>query len=77
MKFGKMSLDELDLMRKRTIQTMNYSAAGYVEEFDCGGVVMVLNDEKLETQFGISKLENKISYRGHVSPYIRLINGGF
>jgi len=80
----KISLDDEEILRKRRVQTRNFSVSSDHEAFTCGGqaCIMDLNFNRSkkhinpEINFGIGKKESKVSNRNLVSGYLGNINGG-
>ena len=76
--FRKISLDDIEVMRKYRVQTRNFYVSSLVEEFTCGASTSIMNfkDINKEVTFGISKGELKISNRQLVCGLLGNINGG-
>ena len=75
--FTKICLDDLEVIKKRRIQTRNYYVSSANDEFTCGAIsILVGPDMHKELNLGISKQQAKVSKRCVVHGYLGLVNGG-
>ena len=73
---AKISLDDMEILRKYRVQSRNFYVSSSVEEFTCGAHVTFLNYKGPDLSFGVSKRELRISDRQLVSGLLGNINGG-
>lgn len=76
----KIGLDDLDILRKYRLQTINHSVSAAVDEFSCEAKTAMINISRPnyghEIQFGVGKKTNLISSRHAVNGLLGVINGG-
>ena len=79
MSHEKIGLEDLEILRKYTMQTRNWYVSGYMDNFTCGARALLLTEGNRridERTIGVSKEEHKVSVRIYVAGFLGCINGG-
>jgi hypothetical protein len=74
MNYRKVTLEDLNVFKKRRVQYLCYEVASQVEEFDCGASCSYVY--KNLPHFGISKQEHKVSGRFLVHSFLAAVGCG-